>query len=521
PPDIDSPDRTDDLPGDTPIADTVPPTDTPDAVDTDPPVTGTADTGTPCAQPGLQRRLAGDLTLAGDAWAIYDGEPDSLFGYAVAGVGDVTGDGLDDLTTVSLSEEMGTDLGGVYLLNSPFGPGLSDARQDAVRLTDGTPGTNYDYWTTPINTSMQALPDVNGDGLSELVLAAPSIRLSDAGRGTVFVVASPIPALPGTQFAVDPSYARIIGYEAVDFGYSTAVGDLDADGDTDLVASSPMTQDSDGGYRGRAYIFAGPIPPGQLDERDAAVRVLGDPGRSYMDGGAYFMGQQVLAGDLTGDGVDELVITSPTSWVDGTEGVGEVFVFAGPITGDLDTRDAVGTLQGQDLYHDNLGVIAAFLGDTDGDGLGEFGLSSTDGADNAALGKNLRGNVWIVDGPVVGTVRIADRADTRLYGEHDYDQAVVVDSAGDLDQDGLMDVAVARTSEAGDSTGAVYVYYGALPGGARPMGDLADATIQGDGLASWPVAIAGAGDVDGDCMPDLAVGARFGDAVYLLRGGTL
>ncbi|MBA3406299.1 MAG: FG-GAP repeat protein [Gemmatimonadaceae bacterium] len=126
-----------------------------------------------------------------------------------------------------------------------------------------------------------------------------------------------------------------------------------------------------------------------------------------------------------------------------------------------------------------------------------------------------------MDGPVVGTVRIADRADTRFYGEHDDDQAAFVNSAGDLDQDGLMDVAVARTAEDGDTTGAVYVYYGALPGGAHPMGELADATILGDGPNNWPIALAGAGDVDGDCMPDLAVGARFGDAVYLLRGGTL
>ena len=492
------------------------PTDLPD---TDITLTSTAETGVPCAQPGPQRRLAGELELGLDAWATFEGDNDTSFGYAVAGVGDLTGDGRDDVAALTLLEPLGSDQGGAYLLASPVSAGVHDARQDAVRFVDATPGDYYNYWVAPINTSMQVLPDLNGDGLSELVLAAYN-HTTGAVRGTVYVVASPVTAPPGATSGIDPSYARITAFESVDLGKSIAVGDLDADGTADLVVSAPPTEDFDGGFRGHVFLFDGPLPPGELDDRDASVTIRGYGELGASNGGPLAMGDQVLAGDVSGDGVDDLVVTSPNSWVDGLEGIGEAYVFEGPITADIDTRDAAGTLRGKKQYHENLGVIGAFLGDTDGDGLGEFGLSSTDGADGVP-GKNLRGSVYIVDGPVVGTVRIEDRADTHFYGTHDYDQASFVASAGDLDQDGLMDVGVARTALDMDKRGAAYIYYGPLPAGSHAMEELPDATMWGNGLAPWPIAMAAAGDVDGDCMPDFVVGERFGDAVYLMRGGTL
>ncbi len=504
---------------DTDAADSdTPPTDPPDTDITPSP---TGETGLPCAEPGPQRRLAGELELGVDAWATFQGENDTSFGYAVAGVGDLTGDGRDDMAALTLLEPLGTDQGGVYLLASPLAAGVHVARQDAVRFVDATPGDYYDYWTAPINTSMQVLPDLNGDGLPELVLAA-YLHTAGAARGTVYVVASPVSEIPGGTASVDPSYARITAFDSVDLGSSIAVGDLDADGSTDLIVSAPPTEDFDGGFRGHVYLFDGPLPPGELDDRDASVTIRGYGELGASNGGPLAMGNQVLAGDVSGDGVHDLIVTSPASWVDGVEGVGEAYVFEGPITADIDTRDAEGTLRGKKQYHENLGVIGAFLGDTDGDGLGEFGLSSTDGTDGVA-GKNLRGSVYIVDGPVVGTVRIEDRADTHFYGTHDYDQAAFVASAGDLDldQDGLMDVGVARTALDMDKRGAAYIYYGPLPAGSHAMEELPDATMWGNGLAPWPIAMAAAGDVDGDCMPDFVVGERFGDAVYLMRGGTL
>ncbi len=491
-----------------------------DAPDTDATVPSTGETGVPCAEPGPQRRLAGELELAVDAWATFEGDNDTRFGYAVAGVGDVTGDGRDDVTAVTLLEPLGNDQGGVYLLASPLGAGVHDARQSAVRFVDATPGDYLNYWTVPIYTSMQTLPDLNGDGLSELVLAA-YLQTTGETRGTVYVVASPVTALPGETSSIDPSYARITAFDSFDFGSSIAVGDLDADGTTDLAVSAPPTEDFDGGFRGHVFLFDGPLPPGELDDRDASVTIRGYGELGADNGGPLLMGTQILAGDVSGDGIHDLVVTSPASWIDGVEGVGEAYVFEGPITTDIDTRDAAGTLRGKKQYHENLGVIGAFLGDTDGDGLGEFGLSSTDGTDSAALGKDLRGSVYVVDGPVVGTVRIEDRADTHFYGTHDYDQASIVASAGDLDQDGLMDVGVARTALDMDKRGAAYIYYGPLPAGSHAMEELPDATMWGNGLAPWPIAMAAAGDVDGDCMPDFVVGERFGDAVYLMRGGTL
>jgi hypothetical protein len=225
------------------------------------------------------------------------------------------------------------------------------------------------------------------------------------------------------------------------------------------------------------------------------------------------MGEQVVVGDLTGDGIVEVVVTSPISWVGGVEGEGEAYIFDGPLVGDTLVRDATGTLQGRE-HEDLLGVVAAYLGDTDGDGYGELGLGSVGGYD-------MHGHVWILDGPVVGTTTAEARADTHFSGLDLWDRAYDVAPAGDLDQDGLADVAIGSVRYQGTS----YLYYGALPTGEHPVDELADAVFTDPGnILSWPSVVAAAGDIDGDCMPDLAVGAWGEGAgaskVYILQGGT-
>ena len=73
----------------------------------------------------------------------------------------------------------------------------------------------------------------------------------------------------------------------------------------------------------------------------------------------------------------------------------------------------------------------------------------------------------------------------------------------------------------GGNTGSINrLAYGAVPRGSYGIDEVADAILWGSGFGDWPNTPAAAGDVDRDCMPDLAVGERKADTVYLLRGGT-
>jgi hypothetical protein len=86
-------------------------------------------------------------------------------------------------------------------------------------------------------------------------------------------------------------------------------------------------------------------------------------------------GQQIASGrDLTGDGVDDLVIAAPNAAVDGVANKGRVFVFAGPITASTTLADAVSVFVGGELPGQP-GATLALLPDLTGDGLPELAVS--------------------------------------------------------------------------------------------------------------------------------------------------
>jgi hypothetical protein len=147
-------------------------------------------------------------------------------------VGDITGDGRDDILGSTLLQNFGTDKGAPWLIPSPLPPGLSPLKTAGVQLVDATPGFEYDYWLAPHFNAVQVLDDLNGDGLPELALGSYTQYFD----GVVYIVASPISAMPGTQSALDPSYGRIATDVAGSFGYSIAAGPLDGLGLHDDIA---------------------------------------------------------------------------------------------------------------------------------------------------------------------------------------------------------------------------------------------------------------------------------------------
>ncbi|MBA2321584.1 MAG: FG-GAP repeat protein [Deltaproteobacteria bacterium] len=430
----------------------------------------------------------------------------------------MTGEGLADLVVHALLEEHGTDVGTLWLV--PGGALSADAAASAaaLRFVDGSPGLGSDYFIGPVYGSILGLEDLTGDGLPELALSSGTEHEGGPfapADGAVYVLASPLPATPGVTIPLAPSYALISALGAQAFGSAMAAGDLDADGVQDLVVSANEAQDLDGKFRGSVYVFAGPLAPGEYHE-DAArnwVHAVGnDP---YLDGGPGAMGTQLIATDLTGDGIADLVVTASSAAVTPQQlSTGEVYYLEGPLFGDPVVQDASGTLQGDpSVDGDNFGGIANAIGDTDGDGLPEIAFSGTGGR------LSLRGNTFIVNGPVVGRVAALDRADTRFTGLADYDQAAFGAPAGDLDLDGTDDLAVSAIAVNGDTRGAVFLYYGPIPTGVVPIDVSPGATLWGDG--GWPIAVAAGGDLNGDCAPDLAVGSRFSDSVSILAGGSL
>ncbi|MBI5517871.1 MAG: VCBS repeat-containing protein [Deltaproteobacteria bacterium] len=261
-------------------------------------------------------------------------------------------------------------------------------------------------------------------------------------------------------------------------------GDLDGDGRTELLVGAPG---ADGG-RGRVWVLVAAEPQRALTH---------DAER------ASFGGSVAHVGDLDGDGFTDAALGAPGAQV--------VRVYRGGPSGLAESPWV--TLANPEPGASGFGTAVAGVGDLDGDGYGELAVGSP-------FVSASTGRVYLWRGRPDALPATPDKAldgpggTAGLYGGD-------LTGAGDLDGDGLGELVVGAY-RANSVAGAVYVYRG-----RRDLATLTlDRTLGGaEGTGSYfGERVAGAGDLDGDGFPELAVGApntgRGLGRVYLFRGGS-
>ncbi len=290
-------------------------------------------------------------------------------------------------------------------------------------------------------------------------------------------------------------------------------GDLDGDGAADIVlgatgySSDPSIAD-DGGV----FVFLGSTHPTDLSLEGADVILTHQE--------SYFYTGQVIAsgGDITGDGRDDLVIGTPNDAENGTRS-GAAWVVPGPFSAGSGLRlldDAAFRLTGV-TTGDSAGSALA-MGDFNGDGNEDLavGAWSADSADVDA------GLVYVLYGPLelsTGQSRSLAEADVLLSGEGKYHEAgTSIASPGDVNGDGVDDLLIGAPGyndpQSDDDTdiGAAYLVLGPIEDDIS----LADADVVFRGGSPGGMAgkvVAGAGDLDGDGLMDIAIAAPYADTI--------
>ncbi|MEM9893128.1 MAG: right-handed parallel beta-helix repeat-containing protein [Actinomycetota bacterium] len=459
------------------------------------------------------------------------------FGGSVAGIGDFDGDGTIGIVVGARNDDGGgTDRGAVHLLDlravcvdtgDDDADGVLDCYEDAD--TDGdnnpvsNPGPDTDADTTPDyldpdddgdgNPTSAEDPDPNGDGNPRDARDIDRDGQPDY-RDTPTRAAE---AVVATQQKISSTAGGLTGPldDSDTFGSGVGpIGDLDGDGVVDLVVGAG-TDDDGGGNRGAVHVLF-MNADGTVKAEQKISDTTGGLAAALDDGD--FFGEWVRsAGDLDGDGRNELVVGARYD-DDGGGDRGALHVLFlnsdGTVKAEQKISDTTGGLTATLDDDDGFGVAADGIGDVDGDGVPDIIV----GADADDDGGGDRGALYVLflntDGTVKAEQKISETTgglvttiDADGFGE-------AVTGPGDIDGDGTPDVAIGMwgdDDDGGPARGAVHILFLNTDGTVKAEQKISEVT---GGLGAslddddWFGGSVGAlGDLDADGVGDLLVGA--------------
>ena len=330
----------------------------------------------------------------------------------------------------------------------------------------------------------------------------------------------------------------IPGEEDGNLGYSVSdAGDINGDGIGDLVIGSPLG-DPDGKINaGVTYVLFGSKERFDLTLNPSTLGTKG-----FVINGAQAGDQSGRSvsniGDINGDGVDDLAIGAPFSGING-DNSGAAYIifgskqsdyFGNPIElSDLGSKGL--TIKGSNSGH-NAGWAVSGAGDFNGDGINDLLIGATNPSDNE---NGIDGESYVIFGKrgfssTIDLSNIGLNDGLKIISDDPNNLGYSVSDAGDINKDGIDDLIIGApyADPNGNSSGSSYVIYGRRIDTENPITDntinvsLLDSnnnsnndftgfTINGQDKDQSGFFVSKAGDINGDGIADLIIGARDGN----------
>ena len=230
----------------------------------------------------------------------------------------------------------------------------------------------------------------------------------------------------------------------------------------------------------------------------------------YAPGTYYAAGEYLAVGDPTGDGINDVLVTTFES----DSGAGGGYLVPGPITGTASFDDVAYRFKSTSATPSLARSID--IGDLNGDGFDDVGMGAPDS----------NGKQYIFLGPITAGQAVSD-ADIVYTGVYDTEVGHG-EAIADINGDGQADLLVGayEDNQGGSDAGAVFIEYGPLTAGFFNLNTVKDGKLYGEAAASYAGRYVRAGkDVDGDGIGDMILaspyakgGAPASGATYLVYG---
>ncbi len=392
-------------------------------------------------------------------------------GISVSNAGDVNGDGFDDVIIgASGTDPNGDRSGSSYMV---FGKASGfDAIMELSDL-DGNNGFRLDGATafTDVGGSISSAGDVNGDGFDDVIVGNRQFNSDYSvpvtvdyvvfGKASGFSASMNLSDLNGSNgFRLD-----VDTYNAATTSVSSA-GDMNGDGYDDAIVGIVFPSNHRNAIRGtESYVVFG-----RATGFDAAVNLSslnGSDGFSVTGAGAGLYGGALEvsdAGDINGDGFDDVIIGAPEDSRSGYYS-GSSFVVFGKADG-FAANLSLGGLDGNNGFRvdgtessNSLGRSVSSAGDVNGDGFDDVIIGVRSIYPNA----NSSGFSYVVFGKASGFDAVMNIFALDSNSGVRLDGGSSVSSAGDLNGDGLDDLLVGdpgASSNGNNYAGSSYIIFG-------------------------------------------------------------
>lgn len=453
-------------------------------------------------------------------------------GSSVSAAGDINGDGVDDLIIgARYASPVGSLSGRSYVIFGSASGLPGSIELNALNGTNGFSLNGEDSFDLA-GESVSGAGDFNHDGRNDLIIGAPELVISrggfDAGRSYIVFGSSSAFANPFNLSNLNGLNGnRINGESAADFSGTSVsfAGDINNDGIDDVIIGAPAFN-ANGFDSGRSYVVFGSASG--INDPFALSTLSGSngftlDGESGNDRSGFSVSR---AGDINGDGIDDLIIGAPDAESNSTSRTGKSYVVFGSSSAfpnPLQLRN-LNSLNGfainGESENDLSGFSVSHAGDFNADGIDDLIIGAVNANPN---GNSNAGKSYVVFGSDSGLASplnldtINGLNGIVLNGESSGDYSGrAVSHAGDINGDGIDDLIIGAPGVDYDTkydTGRSYIVFGSASGLPNPF-NLSSLDGQNGFVLSGVFesersghSVSGAGDINGDGIDDLIVGA--------------